>query len=116
MELVGVICAAVDPPGIDRDRWLALIALDSRLSPVPPREGINPFTRKPTIFRAPPETARVHLDGEEAGGIEWSQSETHELLVFSTSSAAQAVAAVAGELAVKLDGEFRRSDDVETVG
>jgi hypothetical protein len=44
MVLIGHIEAS---GGIESDKWLALIKSHHALANVPPRKGVNPFTREP---------------------------------------------------------------------
>ena len=39
------------PDTIALNDWLTYLSQNSSLSPTPPREGINPFTKKPTTFK-----------------------------------------------------------------
>jgi hypothetical protein len=59
----------------DRATWCNLIDKRPELRRPAPREGINPFTKKPTMFRPPDDAAEVLLDGSVIGSAHWSMSE-----------------------------------------
>ena len=73
MKLLGTV-EPFDGATAERNAWVALISAHSSLAPVAPRQGINPFTRKPHSFEARADSARIVLDGIDVG------------TVFSTSS------------------------------
>ena len=49
---------------ISLDEWTAFISSSPMLKPAPPKEGINPFTKKPALFHPAPGSAYF----EGAGG------------------------------------------------
>jgi hypothetical protein len=56
-----VVITRTSCDGIPLDEWLKAISESPGLLPVPPREGINPFTRTPAMFHAAP--GNVYFDG-----------------------------------------------------
>jgi hypothetical protein len=105
MDILGSI-ETTDSDTAFREAWIALIGAHSSLTPIPPREGINPFTRKPLRFVPHRETARV-VEGETPiGHIHWAEDGTNRLVVWSETSAATRVTAVANEIAARLGIRF----------
>ncbi len=50
MDFIGGIVSEPDPPGISKERFAKLIGDHPCLQPFPSeKEGINPFTKKPTV-------------------------------------------------------------------
>ncbi|MBC7818401.1 MAG: hypothetical protein IAG10_16060 [Planctomycetaceae bacterium] len=103
MESIGVIRAERDPPGINHDRWVALIDKHPNLLHPPPIEGINSFTRGPMIAHPRPDVASVVIEGQEIGMMYWSENEANQINVFGDS---QTVAQLAHEVANLLGGLF----------
>jgi hypothetical protein len=81
-----------DPGGIPLDEWLQYIAASAVVRPVPPRDGVNPFTKQPTVFR-PPAGAAVF---RTVGGDCFIEYRDGELLL---SGATEHATAVASEIA-----------------
>ena len=109
MDCVGVIESKPDPPGIDRDKWIALISLRSDLVPPQPREITNPFTGEPATVFAPETTALLFLDGQDVGLFCWAENEENVLVV---SGDLMMLRHVAEEIAQDLGGVFRTSDEL----
>ena len=105
MRFHGSIASTPDPPGIDRRRWTELIAAHPNLARVRDREGINPFTRAPMIYRAAPDSADVIVDGAEVGTMTWAQDGSHQIWV---EGVAELVEPLALEVASKLNGVYQR--------
>jgi len=101
MEMIGVIRA--NPLGIDRNRWVALIQVHTNLTPVKPREGINPFTKKPTLFRAPQDSAVIVAGSKEIGSMSWNMAGVNEINV---SGDKVVVEPIARDVAEKLGGQW----------
>src|SRR3954454_20398513 len=59
----------------DKAAWCELIDKRPELRRPAPREGINPFTKKPHVFRPRHDAAEVLLNGNVIGDASWSQSE-----------------------------------------
>ena len=89
-----------------RSEWIALIDTHPSLAPVPPRQGINPFTKGPYLYKAPRDSARILLKGLEVGSITWAEDESQRLLVWSRGGAQTFVAEIAGEVASTLGWRF----------
>ena len=81
-----------DPGGIPLDEWTRYLAGSAVVRPVPAREGINPFTKQPAVFRPPAGAAVFRTAGGDAS-IEYRDG---ELVV---SAATEHAMAVAGEIA-----------------
>jgi hypothetical protein len=89
----------------DPDRWTQLLATHPQLTPVPAREGVNPFTEAPFVYRAHPGDANVVVAGTHVGTMTWAQDGTHRIAVDGDASLVEPVAvAVASELG----GIYRR--------
>jgi hypothetical protein len=94
MEYLGGIAAEPDSPAIRRERWLALIDEHPALERPQPKEGINPFTRKPMLYNSPPDTVSVIVEGKEIGVMGFAQDsyilvqgERHPMVPFAHSIA-----------------------------
>jgi hypothetical protein len=69
---------SIKPTGeimLDRAAWCDLINKRPELRRPAPREGVNPFTKKPTVYRPSDDAAEVVLDGDVIGSASWSQSD-----------------------------------------
>lgn len=77
-----------------------LIAERDDLVPIPERTGINPFTKEPTVFKAPP-GARYQPDGEPLGNL------TLEDGVILTSGIPESIIA---EVAAVLGAQWSEDD------
>lgn len=103
MDLIGEIRSEPDPPGIDRRRWIDAIRDHPNLVPPEPREGINPFTKKPMAIQPRPDVARIVVDEEEVGAMEWAQDDSNMINVFGDP---KAVIPLARDIAELLAGRF----------
>ena len=105
MELLGTI-----EPGADlatgKPEWIRLIDAHPQLSPMLAREGINPFTRKPLLFEARPDTARVLVGLEQIGSIYWAMDDSRRLIVSADIGSEQEVRKVAADVASRLGWHF----------
>jgi hypothetical protein len=105
MRLLGTI-----EPGADlatgKPEWIRLIDAHPQLSPVPAREGINPFTRKPLLFKARPDTARVLVETRQIGSIYWAMDDSRRLIVSADIGSEQQVRNVAEDVASRLGWRF----------
>lgn len=104
MDFVGVIAAASDPPGIDRQRWIDTIPKHPALASVPPGRRINPFTGQPQEFPANPATARIVIEGKDVGMMGWAQDESNVIIVYGP---ADLVRTVANEIAGLLGATYK---------
>jgi hypothetical protein len=105
MDYLGRITTQSEPPSVDLQRWIALIARHPMLAPVKPVTGINPFTRKPQEYRPHPGAARVILDGTEIGSMTWAEDGSSQIDVWAASSAVDKIAI---EVAAELGCVFER--------
>jgi hypothetical protein len=112
MDFLGAILAEPDPPGINNGHWIEMIREHPNLGPVPPREGINPFTRKPTVFHAPADSARVVVGGKEVGSMEWAVDDSNRINVYGDP---EVVTPLAREIAEALGGRFVEESCTRTV-
>ena len=106
MPCLGRIEALSASAGIDRRVWVALIGTHPALKRVPPREGINPFTREKTEFKAPQTSAVISIRGMDIGSIYWAMDDSPMLIVHANDGSAESVAAVAEEVAAALSARF----------
>jgi hypothetical protein len=106
MQYIGLIEWPNGASEVDRQRWLKLIDTHGSLAQVPPRSGINPFTRKPTQVYAPRSTATVVIRGAEVGNIGWSQDDSPALEVNAKEDAVGEVCHIARDVATKLGAQF----------
>jgi len=105
MLIIGEIVA---PTGIDSDKWLALIKSHGALSNVPPRKGINPFSRQPCEYNAPASSALVQKGGADIGSIYGAMDASPILIVQSQEDSIDTVVSIADEIASSLGGQFVR--------
>ena len=99
MESIGVIRADVDPPGVDRRRWIALIDEHPNLAVGGSHSAINPFTRLPMTVPPRADFSRVVVDGQEVGRMSCCEADANEINVFGDL---QQVAAIAFSIAAIL--------------
>ena len=96
---------SIQPAGgatFDKAAWCELIDKRPELRRPAPHEGINPFTKKPTVYRPPDDAAEVLLNGNVIGNATWSQSEEPVINVTVEPAGLPLVQ----ELASKLGGTF----------
>ena len=86
MAYLGRIVTKCNPPSVDLQRWLEVIAHHPNLSPLPPREGQNPFTKQPYLYPAPAENAQLTLNGVEVGSMAWAEDGTCQIAVDGDST------------------------------
>jgi hypothetical protein len=103
MDLIGVIEAVSDQSTISMSRWCEVVEAHAALARPEPRVGVNPFTRKPSIFQPSQGSATVVADGRRVGSMAWSESRTSEVNVFDEPSV---VTPIAEEVAGMLGGRF----------
>lgn len=95
----GVIKRAGGP--IEPEEWKRVIAAHSALQPIPPRTGINPFTKEPVLFHAPDGAAYYFEDGQKVGNLALEEGEIKTTGV---------PAAVCEEIAAALSAELHEGD------
>jgi hypothetical protein len=109
-ELIGTI----EPlPGsvAGKAEWVALIKAHASLGAVEPKQGINPFTKKPTVLEPRPDIARVLVDGKDVGSIHWAMDNSYQLVVWAEMGARNVVADVASDIASRLGWRFVVASD-----
>ena len=94
--------------GIALDKWLALIKMHGALASVPPRKGINPFTRQPCEYKAPTSTAIIRKGSTDIGLIYWAMNGSPLLIVEAEWDACDIVASIVEDIARSLAGRFER--------
>ena len=109
VKLRGSIVAKANQPGFDQARWIALIGQHPGLSVLPPRQGINPFTREPMLFQAK-DVALVTASGKQLGAMDWAPDDSQQISVWiDEGAAADALDAIAADVAGRLDAVYRRA-------
>ena len=109
MELVGTIERGSDVT-MCQSEWIRLIGAHPELSPVPDREGINPFSKQPMLYKARPDTARVLVGAADVGLIHWADDGSSRLVVWSNAGSKDAVRRVARDVASRLGWQFVAHD------
>ena len=102
MEFVGFVRA----PGLDEQRWIQMIDEHPSLARPVAEKRINPFTRQLADFPPNPSFARVIVEGDDVGSMQWSLDGSTEILVLGR---AELVTAVACNVAALLGGTFDAS-------
>lgn len=97
-------------PGADlatgKPEWVRVIDVHPQLAPFPAREGINPFTRGPHLFKADPYAARVRVESRQVGSIHWAMDDSRRLVVWAETGSEEKVRNVAEDVASKLGWRF----------
>lgn len=91
---------------IHKKDWIELIANHPALSTIPPKEGVNPFTREPTKFFAPSTHAQVLIADESVGSITWAEDDSDSLNVSALPDHESHVSDIATEIARVLNCRF----------
>jgi hypothetical protein len=86
--------------------WIRLIGTHPELSPMQAREGINPFSRRPMLFKASPDAARVLLEQDPIGSIYWAMDDSRRLVVSAEAGFEARVLKVAHDVASRLGWSF----------
>ena len=86
MQLVGTI-GADDASSADQGEWIAPIGKHTSLAAPHPKQGINPFTKQPHLFKPAKDYASVLLEGSKVGAIHWATDGSHRLIVWSAPGA-----------------------------
>jgi hypothetical protein len=103
MEPLGAIKTAGGSADIAYEDWVRLVETHPNLSRVPPREGINPFTRQPMTFNGHPGDAHVVVAGQVVGGMFW----TEVYALISVEGDAARVEPIAIEIAARLAAQYQ---------
>ena len=105
MQLVGTI-GADDASSADQGEWIAPIGKHTSLAAPHPKQGINPFTKQPHLFKPAKDYASVLLEGSKVGAIHWATDGSHRLIVWSAPGAISHVTDIALDVASTLGGRF----------
>jgi len=111
MPYIGQIEAAYQSAPIDGSEWMGLIDSHRALRHVPPKMGVNPFTRKSCEFKAPASSAQVAANSARVGGIQWAMDGSPYLLVDADDEWIDFVATIAEEVASTLGARFVRKSE-----
>jgi hypothetical protein len=109
VELLGTIEPGAEH-AIGKPEWINLIEAHPHLSSSPPKQGINPFTRKPHLYQPNPTGALVVIEGSQIGSIHWAMDDSRRLVVWSNAGAEEKVRSVATDVAVRLGWQFVRGN------
>jgi hypothetical protein len=90
----------------DRPDWLRLIDSHPHLGRVSDVSGINPFTKRPMIFKSNPDGAQVRVKSSVVGSIHWAMDGSRKLIVWSEAGAEVAVQRIAIDIATRLGWNF----------
>jgi hypothetical protein len=105
MDLLGTIepTAGTSAGGSE---WLTLIGVHPSLARIPPRQGVDPFTREPMQYRAAPDAAHVLVEGSKVGCIGWAEDDSQVLVAWSDVGAEAQVSAIVADVAARLGWQF----------
>jgi hypothetical protein len=103
MAFFGEILSEPDPPGINKQRWLEIIREHPNLAPIPPKKGINPFTRESMLIHAATGSVLVVVDGSEVGSMGWALDGSNKITVSGESDT---VLQLARDIAKEQGGRF----------
>ena len=104
-ELVGTI--EPEPGSLaGKDEWIALISAHSALASVAPKQGTNPFSRKPMVYSPSPDAATVVVDGTTIGAIHWAMNDSRQLIVWSEPEVKNRLVVIASDVASRLGWRF----------
>ena len=104
-ELVGTI--EPEPGSLaGKDEWIALNSAHSALASVAPKQGTNPFSRKPMVYSPSPDAATVVVDGTTIGAIHWAMNDSRQLIVWSEPEAKNRLVVIASDVASRLGWRF----------
>jgi hypothetical protein len=92
-----------------RKEWIALIEAHPCLSPGQPRQGINPFTKEPVIYKPRADYAQVTVDGAKVGAIHWAMDESRRLILWSLPMARVQSIDIAQQVAARLGWRLHTS-------
>jgi hypothetical protein len=101
MVFVGTVEPGSETMG-GRSDWIRLIEGHPLLSPVPAVAGINPFTRRPNVYTANPDTAQILKEAKQIGSIHWAMDGSCRLVVWSHPGCEEQVKEVAEDVAARL--------------
>ena len=94
-------------PNFTQQDWMQFVQAHPQLRVPSPKEGIDPFTRQPMMFRAHPDTGVVSINGSDVGMIHWSLDESLRILVVWAEQGAEAqVTQFAREIAASIGWKF----------
>jgi hypothetical protein len=105
MNMLGTI-EPNDGAVADRLEWIRLIDSHPDLGRSSDVSGINPFTKRPTIFKANPDAAHMRGKSSVVGSIHWAMDGSRQLIVWSEVGAELEVQRVAIDIATRLGWNF----------
>jgi hypothetical protein len=110
MELLGTI-EPNNGATVSKSEWIALIAVHPSLAQSAPRQGINPFTKEPVMYKPAPDSARVMADGAAVGAMHWAMDDSRRLVVWSLPTTREHVMGIARDVASDLGWRFLPNAD-----
>jgi hypothetical protein len=105
MDLLGTIEPTSDSSA-GNSEWIALIGTHPSLAPIPPHQGINPFTKGQMQYKARPDSAQILVNGSKVGFITWAEDDSQLLVAWTNAGAEAQVANIAAEIAACLGWKF----------
>ena len=109
MNLLGTI-EPKDGSVADRPEWIRLIDSHPDLGRSSDVSGINPFTKRPMIFKGNPDGAQVRVKSSVVGSIHCAMDGSRKLIVCSEVGAEVDVQRIAIDIATRLAWNFVTSD------
>ena len=103
MDFIGEISVEPRSTSFTKNQWIDVIRVHPNLVSIPPREGINPFTKERVTFPARLDAAHVVVDGKNVGSMSWAEDDSARIVVFGEP---QSVLLVAHDVARSLGGRF----------
>lgn len=90
----------------ERPEWIRLIDSHPDLGRGSDVSGINPFTKRPMIFKPNPDGAQVRVKSSVVGSIHWAMDGSRQLIVWSKVGAEVEVQRIAIDIATRLGWNF----------
>jgi len=103
MDFIGEISVEPRSTSFTKNQWIDVIRVHPNLVSIPPREGINPFTKERVTFPARLNAAHVVVDGKNVGSMSWAEDDSARIIVFGEP---QSVLLMAHDVARSLGGRF----------
>ena len=104
MEFTGSITALPGSSPIDRNRWRELCTNHPHLMAIPSRSCRNPFKPGEVMeVRAPADSVRIVVAGQDLGFMEWAQDDSPSINVFGENDS---IIPIAQQIASLLSAVF----------